>query len=721
MKKAELLAPAGNMESLKAAVAGGCDAVYLGLQNFSARAFAGNFSHDEFEEAIRFCHVRGVKIYVTVNTMLYETEIANTIKEIDFLYKHDVDALLIQDLGLFHYVRTCYPDLEIHCSTQMHVHNTAGVKYMKQEGASRVVIARETPIETIREMCKCGIDIEVFVYGAICISYSGQCLMSSSVNHRSANKGVCAQCCRLQYYPSAGEHFPEGDYILSPKDLNILPRLSELLDAGAASLKIEGRMKRPEYVWLVTRVFREAIDAYYANEPYELNQDQIRDLMLMFNRGFSLGHLFSADVKQRMSQYRPNHMGLRIGTVLSYKNDKVQVRLSDRLYQHDGLRILNRPTDTGLTAVRIEKDGRLVSEAGPGDVVWLDCKSRPVPKKGQPLQKTSDARLVSSIDHMIEDDPKTIALNISYTAIAGQPLLVTVSDEDGHTCTCASAADCQKPLKAPVSKDRLEELLMRTGGYPYVFTDISGEYEEIFLPVSAVNETRRNVLDAISSLREINHPDRGEALPYSFSFEEETGEHDSVIVQNRFISEKKNGIRYADHSEVCSPINQDLSEKKTYQNQILSEIGDLYSERENCIAGYTLNIANSYAAAYFLSRPGITAAVISSEINDAQCENLIRAFEERYGFTPYLYRVVYGRRVLMYIKDKFIENIPETITDFNGNIYKVSYNNSVSLIYEPMPLTAEKGSCRGMYLLMDAEDSAENAKEIANEEISRRI
>ncbi len=721
MKKAELLAPAGNMESLKAAVAGGCDAVYLGLQNFSARAFAGNFSHEEFEEAIRFCHVRGVKIYVTVNTMLYETEIANTIKEIDFLYKHDVDALLIQDLGLFHYVRTCYPDLEIHCSTQMHVHNTAGVKYMKQEGASRVVIARETPIETIREMCKCGIDIEVFVYGAICISYSGQCLMSSAVNHRSANKGVCAQCCRLQYYPSAGEHFPEGDYILSPKDLNILPRLPELLEAGAASLKIEGRMKRPEYVWLVTRVFREAIDAYYANEPYELNQDQIRDLMLMFNRGFSLGHLFSADVKQRMSQYRPNHMGLRIGTVLSYKNDKVQVRLSDRLYQHDGLRILNRPTDTGLTAVRIEKDGRLVSEAGPGDVVWLDCKSRPVPKKGQPLQKTSDARLVSSIDHMIEDDPKTIALNISYTAIAGQPLLVTVSDEDGHTCTCASAADCQKPLKAPVSKERLEELLMRTGGYPYVFTDISGEYEEIFLPVSAVNETRRNVLDAISSLREINHPDRGEALPYSFSFEEETGEHDRVIVQNRFISEKENGIRYADHSEVCSPINQDLSEKKTYQNQILSEIGDLYSERENCIAGYTLNIANSYAAAYFLSRPGITAAVVSSEINDAQCENLIRAFEERYGFTPYLYRVVYGRRVLMYIKDKFIENIPETITDFNGNIYKVSYNNSVSLIYEPMPLTAEKGSCRGMYLLMDAEDSAENAKEIANEEISRRI
>lgn len=214
MKKIELLAPAGNMESLKAAAAGGCDAVYLGMTNFSARAFAGNFDREAFIEAVHYCHVRNIRVYVTMNTMLYETEIQNAEDTVRFLYEHDVDALLIQDLGLFHLVRNKFPDLEVHCSTQMHVHNILGVKYMKEEGASRVVLARETPIDVIKEACKEGIEIEVFAYGAICISYSGQCLMSAALKNRSANRGMCAQCCRLKYYPEKGKHFAEGDFLL---------------------------------------------------------------------------------------------------------------------------------------------------------------------------------------------------------------------------------------------------------------------------------------------------------------------------------------------------------------------------------------------------------------------------------------------------------------------------------------------------------------------------
>ena len=166
-KKVELLAPAGNMDALKAAAAGGADAIYLGLRSFSARAFAGNFSHEEFQEAIRYCHIRNIRIYVTINTMLFETEIENAKKEVDFLYNNDCDGILVQDLGLFHYIRTCYPDFDVHCSTQMHIHNLAGVDYMRDHGAKRVVLARETPIEIIREACKRNIEIEVFVYGAI--------------------------------------------------------------------------------------------------------------------------------------------------------------------------------------------------------------------------------------------------------------------------------------------------------------------------------------------------------------------------------------------------------------------------------------------------------------------------------------------------------------------------------------------------------------------------
>ena len=341
MKKAELLAPAGNMEALIAAVQAGCDAVYLGLNSFSARAFAGNFSREELIEAVRYCHIRGVKVYVTMNTILYEPEIEAAKDQIQFLYDHDVDALLIQDFGLFHYVRTCFPDFEVHCSTQMHVHNMAGIEYMKTQGVKRVVLARETPIELVKKACKSGMEIEVFAYGAICISYSGQCQFSVVTKQRSANRGMCAQCCRMKYHKEDGSEFEEGEYILSPKDLNVIDQLPKLLAAGVSSLKIEGRMKRPEYVWLITKTFREAIDAYYRNETYRVTKKRQEELKLMFNRGFSEGHLFHDDVTKRMSQYRPNHQGVVIGEVVDFYKGKVKVKLSKPLYQHDGLRILS--------------------------------------------------------------------------------------------------------------------------------------------------------------------------------------------------------------------------------------------------------------------------------------------------------------------------------------------------------------------------------------------
>ena len=194
-KKIELLAPAGNMDALTAAVEAGCDAVYLGITNYSARAFAGNFTHEEFRKAVRYCHIRDVKVYVTMNTLLFEREMDLAMKEVDFLYHADADALLIQDFGLFHRVRVEYPDFEVHCSTQMHIHNPAGCQFMKEQGAARAVLARETPIEVIRECIKTGIEIEVFSYGALCVSYSGQCLMSEAIKNRSGNRGTCAQMC----------------------------------------------------------------------------------------------------------------------------------------------------------------------------------------------------------------------------------------------------------------------------------------------------------------------------------------------------------------------------------------------------------------------------------------------------------------------------------------------------------------------------------------------
>ncbi len=717
MKKTELLAPAGNMDALKAAVAAGCDAVYLGLQIFSARAFAGNFSHEELQEAVRYCHIRDVRVYVTVNTMLFETEIENAKKEIDFLYRIDVDALLIQDLGLFHYVRTCYPDFDVHCSTQMHIHNLAGVRFMQEEGAARAVIARETPLELIREICATGMEVEAFVYGAICISYSGQCLMSSSVKNRSANRGMCAQCCRLKYYPDSGS-FSEGEYILSPKDLNVINELPQLLDTGVCSLKIEGRMKRPEYVYIVTRTFREAIDAYYEGRPYKVSAQRMKDLMLMFNRGFSKGHLFHASTEERMSHYRPNHVGVNIGTVLQYKDGQVQVKLTDTLYQHDGLRILNEPHDTGLTAVKITMNGKLVAKAEKGDVVWLECTAKPKPRKGQKLQKTTDAVLLEKIRRQI-DTVRQSPVRLTYIARINRPFAVQAEDDRGNSVWYESSFITQKAKNAPLSSERIAEALKKTGEEPYEVISVEGEMDDIFLPVSVLNEARRAVLQQLSDIRAILHGDRSEPLPYQVSLSEPEVRTRQLLVSERDMDIPEDPRwTVADETAV---VDENLADGCQKENMVLSEIGDLYQIKEGCIGGMTLNIANSYSIAYAMKK-GLTSVILSSEMNNDQIRMTLEAFEKRYGFVPKVYRLVYGRRVLMYIKDHFRKDTSlNAINDLHGNNYKVVYNSKQAEILEPQAYVSSNPYCWGSYLIPDASADYKEIVEEAYEEIHGRI
>ncbi len=721
-KKVELLAPAGNMDALKAAAAGGADAIYLGLRSFSARAFAGNFSHEEFQEAIRYCHIRNIRIYVTINTMLFETEIENAKKEVDFLYNNDCDGILVQDLGLFHYIRTCYPDFDVHCSTQMHIHNLAGVDYMRDHGAKRVVLARETPIEIIREACKRNIEIEVFVYGAICISYSGQCLMSAATKNRSANRGMCAQCCRLKYVNEDGSHFKEGDYILSPKDLNLIDEIPALLDAGVSSLKIEGRMKRPEYVWLVTSVFRAAVDAYYAGKKFVLSEEKKRDLLLMFNRGFSHGHPFHDDVTARMSQHRPNHQGVRIGTVLQYRNGRVQVKLEAPLYQHDGLRILNQPSDTGLTAVRIyDNRDNLVSSARAGDVVWLDCHSKPVPKKGQPLQKTSDTRLISAIDEEIEKGRKVL-LTMEYHAAAGAPLAVTVTDAEGRQVTALSSMEVQVAKNAPLSKEKIEASLNKCGDTAYVISDIHGESGNIFLPVKEINETRRKALELMDDARAKRH-ERAGFVPYHFELKEQ------VRPETRLLIESDASIPgYAVFTKGYGPehvrpiVDENYSQVIQGEKEILSSYCDLAGQHDQCVIGMSFNIANSYAMAYVLSHPGIIGVIVSSEMNNAQIRQSMDAFKERYGFEPCLYRLVYGKRDAMLIKDSFMKRYDKRIMkDIHGNVYPIDYNGSVTRILEPDLYRSDNPYCYGSYVILHGEEGVERILEEANEELFERI
>ena len=723
MKKIELLAPAGNMESLKAAVQGGCDAVYLGMKTYSARAFAGNFDEEELKEAVHYCHARNVSVYVTMNTMLFESEIERAIDAVGFLYDNDVDALLIQDLGLFHLVREMFPDFAVHCSTQMHIHNLAGVRYMKAQGAERVVLARETPIELIREAVKEGIDIETFVYGAICVSYSGQCLMSEAVKNRSANRGMCAQCCRLRYEEGKGNRSKAGDYLLSPKDLNLIDDVGTLIDAGIASLKIEGRMKRPEYVYLVTKTFREAIDAHYRGEEYRTSKERQKELLEMFNRGFSRGHIFHDDVKARMNPYRPNHQGVPAGRVLAAGHGKVTVKLTDSLYQRDGLRILNTPHDTGLTAVKIEKKGKLVSEAYPGDTVTLDCHDDPPVHKGQTLLKTSDTVLLDRIDHEIADAERKINVSIHYTARIGQPLEVDINDEDGFTAAAVSEQNLEAAKNAPIQKAQMEKQLKRTGDFPFAVKEMAGEIGRVFVPVSLINETRRRACELLMQERSVRHRRNG-MKPYAFKLKQpETDRLPVLLVEDRVLNREhipEAEVVYI--GEKMTPVVQEEEKICDGSDMVLSEIGSFYGKHENCIAGMTMNIANSYALAYVLSQPGITGAVVSSECSEEQIQAMLEAFRQRYGFTPFIYRLVYGHRSLMYIKDRFSPDSPDVIEDFHGQDFPVKYNREYTEILEKEPYVSANAYASGSFLILDESDT--DTKEIeqeAYEEISARI
>ena len=402
MKKPELLAPAGSMKAFYAAIEAGCDAVYIGGYSFGARAFSDNFSNEEIIECINYAHKYGVKVYVTVNTLIFENEVEIFLNYIDFLHQNNIDAIIVQDLGMFDLIRKTYPNLEIHISTQMHIHNLNGTLMMEKLGAKRVVLARETDFETLKQIKeKTNIELEVFVHGALCVSYSGQCLMSYLIGGRSGNRGKCAGTCRQMYslVDETGKKYNKDNYLLSMKDLNILENIGKLIDLGIDSFKIEGRMKRPEYVYLVVSIYRKAIDSYLKEKKINITEEDIMNLYKIYNRKFTKGYLFEKNV---INQYRPNHLGINIGKVIKKDNHKIYIKLTDNLRKGDGIRFLNQKEDTGLTITKIFVQNKDVNEAFTGDIVVIkddiDCDANAI------VIKTTDKKQLDDIENKLKQE-----------------------------------------------------------------------------------------------------------------------------------------------------------------------------------------------------------------------------------------------------------------------------------------------------------------------------
>lgn len=511
LARPELLAPAGSMEALKAAVENGADAVYLGARTFSARGYASNFSEKELEEALDYAHLRGVKVYVTVNTLLKDLEMQSALKLLFRLREMGADAIIIQDPGLMYLAGKKLPDLPLHASTQMTLHNSAGVTFVKEMGIKRVVLSRECSLKDIKSIKeKTGAELEVFIHGALCISYSGQCLLSSLIGGRSGNRGYCAQPCRKRYrlFCDGKEVKTEGNYLLSPKDLNTTSCLGPLLEAGINSLKIEGRMKRPEYVAGTVRVYSHLLDKYLENPAgYSVSEQEQKMLAQLFNRGFTTGYFFKNPRSELMSRENPHNRGIPVGVVVGYnrRTKRARIKLSDSLRPGDGIMIEKawaKPEDKGQIITALYTERGLAYHAGKGELVEISSDSRVLP--GSVVYRTHDKMLMDALKKESESMAlKTkIPVFICASASPGCQLELQIKDMDSNSVSVKSEYIVEIAKKQPTSKTQIEQQLSKLGTTLFEVQKIKVDVEgDVFIPVGQLNELRTRAVQKLEKLR----------------------------------------------------------------------------------------------------------------------------------------------------------------------------------------------------------------------------
>ena len=496
----ELLSPVGDFDCLKAAVQNGADAVYFGANSFSARAFASNFDDNTLEQAINYAKVRGVKTNLTLNTLIKNDEMYNAIALAKKAYEFGIDAIIVQDLGLAKYLIKNFPGLPVHASTQMSVHNLDGVIALQKMGFSRVVLSRELSLKEIEYICKnSDVEIEVFIHGALCISYSGQCLFSSMVGGRSGNRGKCAQPCRLPYDLLENDKIIDKGYLLSPRDLCGLEFLPQLIKSGVNCLKIEGRMKTPEYVATVTRIYRKYIDLAEKNISFEIDEIDKQDLLQVFNRGgFSNGHLDSNSNQKLIYPQKSNNMGIFLGTISNFNSNQGHISFTteSKLHVGDKICVENKKHETSLyTISELMLNNKNIKEANLGDKIKIGRMKGNI-SVGDKIYKLSDKFLTSSAIDTLDKELRKINLTCEMTVKLNSPISLKVYDEN-ISVEINSDIIPEIALKSPITKERLISQLCKTNNTPYNFQNIIINLgENLFISsIGGINELRRQALN----------------------------------------------------------------------------------------------------------------------------------------------------------------------------------------------------------------------------------
>ncbi|MTI49507.1 MAG: U32 family peptidase [Firmicutes bacterium] len=511
MNNIEILAPVGSIEALHAAVENGANAVYLGGKLFNARQYASNFDNKQLEEGVRYAHSKNVRVYVTVNILLSDNELKKVIDYILFLYNIDVDALIVQDVGLVRIIKELLPDFEIHSSTQMTINNYMGVKFLEDIDFQRVVLARELSVEEIKDIDeKTDLELEGFVHGALCISYSGQCLMSSIIGGRSGNRGRCAQPCRMAYTAvkfhngkPINEKFSEK-YLLSPKDLNTIGYLEQIIDSGLTSLKIEGRMKRPEYVAVIVSSYKKALESIMVGKDNSgVTEKDKKDILQIFNRGFTKGFIMDEKGESYISYDKPNNRGIYIGDVIKSDKKYTYISLKDDVRQGDGIEIhtLNGKNE-GLILNKIYKRTALVNQGLAGETIAIN-KINGISSKLK-VYKTSDTELLERAQKTYNNRENKINIPIfmAIDVTIGKPIKLYIGDSKNHI-NIESEELVEKARKVSLSYEKINEQMSKLGNTPFILDKIDIKLDnDAMVSISVLNKLRRKAVELLIKKRE---------------------------------------------------------------------------------------------------------------------------------------------------------------------------------------------------------------------------
>lgn len=504
MKKMELLSPVGDFDCLKAAVQNGANAVYLGAMDFNARSSANNFNLEDLNKAIDYAHLRNVKVFLTLNTLIKDTEFNDALNLASTSYEYGIDGIIVQDIGLASFLLKNIPELPIHASTQMTCNNLNGAKYLEKLGFKRIVLARELSLSEIAHIkSNISCEVEVFGHGALCISYSGQCLYSSLIGGRSGNRGKCAQGCRLPYILIENNKNLDKGYLLSTRDLCSLELLPELVKANVDSLKIEGRLKTPEYVGTVTRIYKKYLDKIYNNEDYIIEDEDKNALLQVFNRGgFSTGHLSNSSNKNLIYKETPSNLGIYIGTVSNYNNNKghisfvlnTELDLGDTIcfekehskYTISELMISNKNIKTALPNQKITV-GRMKGNIKVGDKIYKIASKN----------LTNLSQKISSSENIKRPIEAQLDVHIN------KPIKLIIKDTlSGLTTKKEINQFPEVAINAPTTAEKLKIQLNKLNDTPFKIETLEINIDNnIFIPhISSINELRRNCINDLSNM-----------------------------------------------------------------------------------------------------------------------------------------------------------------------------------------------------------------------------